>query len=162
MAATGGTIESCRWNMLRRSVLCWMLALCFACFTISRWIIWPVQISGDSMVPSYFDGQANYINKLAYWNEAPRRGDVVGLRVRADEVQIKRIIGLPGERLDFDRGTVVIDGQPLDEPYVDKELLWRLSSVQLGPDEYFVMGDNRQLSRLGPVPGDWIIGKVMF
>jgi signal peptidase I len=138
------------------------LTLCLAAFAMHRWVFWPVVISGDSMAPNYRDAQRNYIYKLAYLSHAPQRGDVVGVRFAGSEYLIKRIIGLPGERIDFHRGTVVVNGKPLHEPYVEHPLIWWLSSVQLGPEEYFVMGDNRTYSVLGTVAKNNIVGKAVF
>jgi signal peptidase I len=138
-----------------------MLFVCVLSFAILRWVWWPVRISGDSMTPNYDDGQANYINRLAYLSASPRRGDVVGLRVGHD-VYIKRVIGLPGEKIEFRRDIIVVNGEPLAEPYPVKPLLWRLRPVQLGENDYFVMGDNRTTSMLGAVQRTHIIGKAVF
>jgi signal peptidase I len=148
--------------MPRRGVLYMAFLVCFAAYAVSRWVLWPVVISGDSMAPNYQDGQPNYINKLAYWSQPPQRGDVVGVRVGDEDYSIKRIIGMPGDRIEFRRGTVVVNGQPLQEPYVHRPLLWWLDPVQLGPNDYFVMGDNRTYSWLGPVAKDSIVGKAVF
>lgn len=147
---------------VRRQVLYLALGLALLGYTCSRWVIMPVQVSGESMAPSYEDGQPNFINKLAYRSRHPQRGDVVGLSAGRGDLQLKRIIGLPGEKVEFRRGTVVVNGEALHEPYVLHDLLWWLPSVQLGPKDYFVMGDNRRVSVLGSVPEGWIIGKAMF
>ncbi len=145
----------------RKQVLYVALGLCFLSFAISQWVFWPVIVSGDSMVPSYHDGQPTYINKLAYLTHPPQRGDVVGVRV-GDDFYIKRIIGMPGDKIQFRRGTVVVNGQPLVEPYVERPLLWWLRPVELGPNDYFVMGDNRTASTLGAIAGHSIVGKAVF
>jgi signal peptidase I len=154
--------QKLRWNTARRRVLGGALLFCVACFAISRWVLWPVRISGDSMIPTYEDGQPDYINKLAYWSEAPQRGDVVGVRMGRDDFYIKRIVGLPGERIEFKRERVIVNGRALVEPYAVRPLLWRLPPVQLRAGEYFVMGDNRTTSMLGAVTKDHIIGKALF
>lgn len=151
-----------KWNTVRRSVLGSGLLICIFFFALSRWVLWPVQISGDSMAPNYDDGQPNYIYKLAYLSHPPERGDVVGVRVKNNEVCIKRVVGLPGERIEFRRGTIVINGKPLVEPYPVKPLIWWLRSVQLGENEYFIMGDNRTSSMLWAVSKEQIIGKAVF
>ena len=153
---------SLRWNTLRRRVLFAAFILTLLSFAFFRWVLWPVKISGDSMIPNYVDGQPNYLNKLAYWSASPQRGDVVGLRTGSGDLYIKRISGLPGEKIEFHRDTVIVNDHPLIEPYQVKPLLWRLDPIQLGPNEYFVMGDNRSGSMLGPVPKNWIIGKAIF
>jgi len=147
---------------VRRGVLFAALSICLISFAVSRWVLWPVQVSGDSMTPTYQNGQPNFINKLAYLSRGPQRGDVVGVRVGRGDCYFKRIIGLPGEKISFHRGTVLVNGQPLVEPYIEHPLLWILPPVQLGPDDYFVMGDNRTASMLGAVARHSIVGKAMF
>ncbi|HMJ90298.1 MAG TPA: signal peptidase I [Candidatus Acidoferrum sp.] len=146
----------------RRNVLCTALFLCMAVFAFRQWVLWPVVISGESMAPNYRDGQPNYINKLAYLSHAPQRGDVVGVRVAPNDYLIKRIIGTPGDRIEFYRGTVIVNGQPLKEPYVQRPLIWWLDPVQLGPNEFFIMGDNRTYSTLGAIAKNDILGKALF
>ena len=146
-----------RRPLLRAALLLGVLSVVFA-----QWILMPVKIDGESMTPNYQSGQPNYINKLAYFSRPPQRGDVVGVRVGREGIYLKRIIGLPGERIEFHRGTVMVNGKPLAEPYVEKSLLWVLPPVQVSAHDYFVMGDNRQVSLLGTVPQESIIGKVVF
>ncbi len=146
---------------MQRSTLITCLFICLVTYGLSRWVLSPVKICGDSMTPNYGDGQPNYINRLAYLSTPPRRGDVVGVRF-GSEFLLKRVIGLPGERVEFRRDVVVINGQPLDEPYPVRPLLWRLPAVQLGPNDYWVMGDNRINSMLGSVPRENILGKALF
>ena len=149
------------WYQVRRETLYMALTLCLMGFAISRWILSPVKISGESMLPNYNDGQPNFINRLAYVSTPPERGDVVGVQV-GDEFYLKRVIGLPGEKIEFKRDVIVINGRPLEEHYNVRPLLWRLAPVQLGTNEFFVMGDNRTLSMLGAVRREHIIGKALF
>ena len=89
-------------------------------------------------------------------SSSPARGDVVAIRLAGLHVlYIKRIIALPGERISFNRGEVRIDGVPLTEPYVHYRRPWELPEVQLGPAEYFVVGDNR-----GMAAADHTFGRV--
>ena len=150
-----------RWFDVNRPTLITCLLICLATYSLSRWVICPVKICGDSMTPNYDDGAPNYINRLAYISTPPKRGDVVALRL-GSELLLKRVIGLPGERVEFRRDVVVINGKPLDEPYPVRPLLWRLPAEQLGPNDYWVMGDNRISSMLGAVPREQIVGKAMF
>jgi signal peptidase I len=150
-----------RWHEVRREILYVALILCLLSFAISRWILSPVKISGESMLPNYNDGQPNFINRLAYVSASPQRGDVVGLQV-GDEIYLKRVIGLPGERIEFKRDTIVVNGEPLKEHYHVRPLLWCLAPVQLGANDYFMMGDNRTYSMYGAVRRENIIGKALF
>ena len=136
----------------------------FAIYCFFTWVLWPVKVSGESMLPNYQDGSRHFINKLAYWSAEPQRGDVVGLRAPNGEIYLKRIIGLPGERLTFEGGRIQINGDPLEEPYIENRIPPKLTPprLKLGPDEYWVIGDNRATSVRGPVPREVIIGKLAF
>jgi signal peptidase I len=165
MTADRSANKTARSSTLRRRALFAAFGLCLAAYFLHQFVFWPIVISGDSMAPNYRDGQHNYIFKLAYFAHPPQRGDVVGLRVNDEtgtDYLIKRIIGLPGDKIEFYRGTVIVNGKPLKEPYVQRPLIWWLDSVQLGPDEYFFMGDNRTYSTLGAVAKNDIVGKAVF
>jgi signal peptidase I len=162
MTAEAYSDADSRPRFVRKGVLYLALAICVINYGIKEWIIWPVKVCGESMLPNYTDGQSTYINKLAYVTEPPQRGDVVGVRLNNGEVYIKRIVGLPGELVQFDRGTVIVNRRPLDEPYPVRSLLWQIPPFKLGPDEYFVMGDNRRVSTLGPINRKHIIGRAIF
>ncbi|MEX2599418.1 MAG: signal peptidase I, partial [Dehalococcoidia bacterium] len=103
-----------------------------------------------------------------YWHPfgPPERGDVVVFRYPRDPSQnfVKRIIGLPGDTIRIDRGVVFVNGQPLDEPYIEHESHETLRERVVDPGMYYVMGDNRshsQDSRDGwNVPRENIVGKV--
>ena len=151
-----------RSPQVRFKVLFTALLLAFMCYAIFTWVLWPVKVAGESMLPNYVDGSRHFINKLAYWSDKPQRGDVVGLRARDGDIVIKRVIGLPGEALTFDDGVVAINGQRLNEAYTSTKVPWTNDPVVLGPQDYYVMGDNREISILGSVPLKRIIGKVVF
>jgi signal peptidase I len=163
MAENAGS-EKLSWRtpQVRFKVLFTALLLAFLCYGTFTWVLWPVKVAGESMMPNYRDGSRHFINKLAYWSEKPQRGDVVGLRVGRRDIYIKRIIGLPGEHLVFTNGMVAIDGKLLNEPYIDSKVPWSIDPVTLGPDDYYVMGDNRATSVLGAISANRIIGKVVF
>jgi signal peptidase I len=81
-------------------------------------------------------------------------------------VYVKRLIGLPGDRLEISGGVVSINDESLDEPYAHKRDDWRLPQVTLGDDEYFVVGDNRTMAMplhdMGTVPRARLIGSRVF
>jgi signal peptidase I len=130
-------------------------------------ILLPVRLTGISMQPTYNDGALNFANRLAFlWSE-PARGDVVAIRMAGPSVlYVKRVVGLPGERVEIQMGVVTIDGAPLVEPAVRYKAPWSVPPVTLGADEYFVIGDNRAMKAenhdFGRTTRARIVGKLMF
>jgi len=113
------------------------------------------------------DGSVHLVSRTAYlWHE-PQCGDVVSIRLAGPHVMyMKRVIGLPGETVAFVNGQVLIDGQVLDEPYEKLACDWNLPPEKLGPNEYFVVGDNRSMPpewhTFGKASRDRIIGKLLL
>jgi signal peptidase I len=130
-------------------------------------ILLPIRLSGISMEPTYRDGGLNFANRLAFAWRQPARGDVVAIRMAGPSVvYVKRIVGLPGERLEITMGTVIIDGVPLAEPTVVYKSPWNVPALTLGRDEYFVIGDNRAMTAehhdFGRATRERIVGKMLF
>jgi signal peptidase I len=130
-------------------------------------ILLPVRLSGISMQPTYTGGTLNFANRLAFVWRQPSRGDVVAIRMAGRRVMlVKRIVGLPGERVEIHMGVVMINGQPLVEPTVVYKAPWNVSPVTLGADEYFVIGDNRAMAvqnhDFGRATRERIVGKLLF
>jgi signal peptidase I len=141
--------------------------LMVASFVIFDFILLPIRVTGISMLPTYRDRSINFVNCLAYAGHEPRRGDVVSIRFAGKHLMLmKRIIALPGEKVGFENGRVVINGNILDEPYEKTSCDWNIPPVQLGADEYFVVGDNRTMLPqdhvFGAVTRDRILGKVLL
>lgn len=113
----------------------------------SQCLLTPVRAHGISMVPTYAEGQLFWVNRLAYRFGRPiQRGDIVGITLKSgNAVLVKRIIALPGERIRIEAGQVLIDDRRLDEPYCVYRLPWNIREAHLGPDEVFVIGDNRSM-----------------
>ncbi len=144
-----------------------VLFLIIASLLVFRWVLIPVRTDGVSMEPTYESGRLNLVNRLAYRWSSPARGDVVAIRLAGLHVlYIKRIIALPGERVTITGGEVRIDDAPLNEPYVRYRRPWEHPEVQLGPAEYFVVGDNRGMAAadhtFGRVDAVRIVGRVVF
>lgn len=130
-------------------------------------VLLPVRLVGISMEPAYRDGGFTFANRLAFAWRQPARGDVVAIRMAGLRVvYVKRIVGLPGERVSIAAGIVAIDGRPLDEPSVRDRAPWSMPPVALDVDEYFVIGDNRAMAmehhEFGRVRRDRIVGKLLF
>lgn len=149
-----------------KSTLIRIVVLIIVCFVLFHFEL-PVRVDGISMLPTYKNGSVNFSNRLAYlWHE-PQRGDVVTVRFAGYHLMLmKRIIGLPGETVAFSDGTVLINGQPLDEPYEIHPGHWTLPPRTLGPDEYYIVGDNRTMPwrdhTFGVVERFRIVGKVLL
>jgi signal peptidase I len=135
-------------------------------FTIQTYIV-----SGPSMEPNYRNSEWIIVEKLAYKFANVRRGDIIVFQppISSTKPFIKRIIGLPGETVEIKDGAVDIqkaDGSiiTLQEPYIKEPFSSTYTSIVIPPNEYFVMGDNRNHSidsRYGwLVSGDKIIGKA--
>ena len=134
---------------------------------LRMFIFWPIRVQGMSMLPTYRDNQINVVNHLAYrWHE-PQRGDVVAIRHSGTTVLLmKRIVALPGETVAFRGGKLLVNGTEQSEPYVRLKCSWQMPPVQLGANEFFVVGDNRSMliedHYFGSATRDRIIGKVLL
>lgn len=150
------------------------------------------RVHGHSMDPTLEDGEFLLVNRLEYAQinvdklsnfipflsagndpqrdvfHGPDRGDVIILedpRNPAGDRLVKRVIGLPGEKIEIVNGVVYIDGRQLHEPYITEPWTGSAPPITIPKDQYFVMGDNRKNSEdsryFGLVPRDLIIGKTM-
>jgi len=143
---------------------------------VRYFLIQPFYVRGASMEPNFYDHEYLIIDELSYRFNDPDRGDIVVFRYPKDPRQyfIKRIIGLPGEKVEIVGGEILIynDGNPLgklldESVYLSNGLVTTpdLTTI-LEDNEYFVMGDNRQFSldsrRFGPIKRSNIIGKTWF
>jgi signal peptidase I len=134
-----------------------------------EFVLLPIKVRGPSMLPTYSDGGINFVNRLAYLRSLPKRGDVVAIRTSGPSIMfMKRVIGLPGETVAFHEGKVLINGRVLDEPYLNVESVcdWEQAPIRLGPDEFFVVGDNRTMPQInhsyGVASRDRIVGKIFL
>lgn len=126
-----------------------------------------IRVDGFSMEPTLHNGEFVIVNKLAYKLGEPKHGDVIVFRYPRDPDQeyIKRIIGLPGDRIRIVNGEVYVNDELIDEPYIAAapryQSEWRVPEGSL-----FVLGDNRNNSsdshNWGPVPMEYVIGKALF
>jgi signal peptidase I len=140
-----------------------VIVLAAISFITFRWVLIPIRTDGTSMLPTYASGRLHFVNRLAYGSSGPSRGDVVAIRMAGPNVvQIKRIVGLPGEKVSISGGHVQINGAVLSEPYVRLRRSWNFDEVTLGVSEYFAIGDNRDTSDYGRAAAQKILGKVVF
>jgi signal peptidase I len=84
--------------------------LIVTCTVLFKYVLLPVRVNGPSMLPTYRENSVNFVNRLAYRNSDPKRGDVVAVRYSgASMMLMKRVVALPGETIEFVNGRVLID-----------------------------------------------------
>lgn len=166
------------------------IVLALVVFLLIQTSVQNFRVEGSSMQPTLESGQYLLVNKLVYlridterlsriipfWkvdysNEdfavhPPERGEVVVFRFPKDPTRdfVKRVIGVPGDRVEIHNGTVFVNGQALKEPYLTSHDHSNMNQVFLGEGQYFVLGDNRAGSNdsrnWGTVPTENFLGKV--
>jgi len=144
-----------------------IVVLVVTCFIIFGFVLLPIRIEGVSMQPTYHDQQINFVNRLAYIRHEPRRGDVVSIMLAGHSIMyMKRIVGLPGETIGFSNGKLLVNGEILNEPYVKSACDWNVPPVTLSTNQYYVVGDNREMPEKNHEKGvaeRWrIVGKVLL
>jgi signal peptidase I len=141
--------------------------LTLAIFFLIQLLVRNFRVVGTSMEPNLHNGQYLIIDKVSYRLSDPQLGDVVVFEPpnRPGEDYVKRIIGLPGQMVEVRNDQVLVDGQPLIEPYTVRPAAYTMDARRVGPDEYFVLGDNRNSSSdshtWGMVPRDKIVGRAL-
>jgi signal peptidase I len=148
-----------------------VVSVVLAIFVI-LFIYQPVKVEGTSMMPTLDDQERIFINKFVYRFHFGNidRGDTVVFWFPGDPTKsyIKRVIGMPGDRVEVNQGKVIVNGQALVENYVPPEFRDQSSMSErvIPPDEYFVLGDHRSSSNdsraWGMVPRRYIYGKAVF
>ena len=130
----------------------------------SKWVL----VVGDSMYPTLRDGQRVRVSRIAYRNRHPQRWDIVYFEhpQRQGFWQVKRIVGLPNESMRVWSKRLVIDDVEIEDRFAFGGTGFEVHRRQLGPDEYFVMGDNRDRSTdsrdFGEITRNRIVGKVIL
>ncbi|GAB4112401.1 MAG: signal peptidase I [Candidatus Caldatribacteriota bacterium] len=123
-------------------------------------------VKGASMEPTLHDRERLIANKISYRFESPQRGEIIIFKppFPTNRNYIKRIIGIPGDKIQIINGIVYVNDKQLEEPYVEYQSYENLSTVIVPEDSYFVLGDNRPNSSdsryWGFVPRKNIIGKT--
>ncbi len=137
---------------------------------VRTFVFQPFLVVGSSMEPTFNGGNYLLVDELTYRFRPPERGEVVVFKSPVDKSSyyIKRIIGLPGEHIKIQDGKVFIYEnnklKSVQENYIINPRLTEQEDIVLGPDEYFVMGDNRGFSfdsrSWGPLDDKFIVGLV--
>jgi signal peptidase I len=157
------------WRKLRQSVralLETVVPALLIAIGINLFLAQATQVQGQSMEPNLYTAQRLVVEKVTYRFHGPRRGDIVVIDLpdAGPDLLIKRVIALPGETISTKSGQVLINGEPLEEPYVVSPGGRDLTEQIIPPLHVFVMGDNRRFSNdsrnFGPVPIDRVIGRA--
>ncbi|MEK7511841.1 MAG: signal peptidase I [Patescibacteria group bacterium] len=165
-----GKVVHLFWDLLK--VVCVSLAIIIP---VRYFLIQPFYVKGASMEPSFYDHEYLIIDEIGYRIGEPNRGDIIVFKYPKDPSQyfIKRIVGLPGEKIEIsDNQVYIYKDKDRKQKFLLDENDYLQSGVNttgdknwlLGPDEYYVLGDNRENSLdsriFGPVYRDLIVGKV--
>jgi len=140
---------------------------------VMRSVVTAIRIDGHSMDPTLQDGQWVFVDLISKYSSGWNKGDVVILRFPGDPIHsiyVKRIIGVPGDKISIENGKVFRNGTLLDEHYVLAGMGTSSGVVKLPEvvpeDKYIVFGDNREISNdsryFGLVPKSELIGKVIL
>lgn len=129
-----------------------------------------VLVDGDSMLPTLNSNQRVVVEKVSRYFDLPRRGEIVITRYPSlPGYYVKRLIGYPGDTVEIKDNTVILNGTPLQEPYIDPNQTYSDMAQTTVPDGFiFVMGDNRMKSldsrspSVGPVPVDDLLGEGLL
>ncbi|OCA86291.1 MULTISPECIES: signal peptidase I [unclassified Bacillus (in: firmicutes)] len=168
-------------KLFKTEVGSWIISIAFAivlAYLVKTFIISFFIVEGASMEPTLYNNEKVLVNKLAAYSGSVDRQDIVVIRDDGkDKYYIKRIIGLPGEKVEYKNDSLYINGKQKDEPYLPDEqgevdLLKMNKTGDFDPlkvpnDHYFVMGDNRLNSRdsrngLGYIDEDDIVGTCEY
>jgi len=145
-----------------------------AALLVRAYVVQQFAVQGESMQSTLQDGDRVLVNRVSYRLHDPRRGDVVVLQrfegASAERDLIKRVVGLPGETVEFRSCVVYVDGEQLTEPYIDAAVQTRdgcgpdQTPVTVPPNSVFVLGDHRGRSQdsryFGPVGEGLLIGRA--
>ena len=152
---------------LNRFFLIRLFAVALITFILLKVVFIPLRVRHISMEPAYSNGSFVIGYRHAYKMSAPDRGDVVMIELAGTEVMyLKRVVGLPGDIVEFCAGTLVVNGEEQDEPYVRGPCDWEMEPRKVKEGYVFVVGDNRQMEisrhKFGQTPKIRIAGAPLW
>lgn len=172
---------------MKKEIMEWVIAIVGALalvFLIGKFVGQPYTIKGDSMDPTLKDGERVVVNIMGYKIGDVKKGNVIVFHANKKDDYVKRVIGVPGDKVQYKKDQLYINGKKQDEPYLNynekrkqveyitgtfqvKDLANANSKSNVIPkDKYLVLGDNREVSKdsrsFGLIDKDQIVGKVSF
>lgn len=135
---------------------------------VRAFVATPIAVSGDSMDPTVGAGDVALVSRLAHTVDALRRGDLVVFRDPEGTLSLKRVVGLPGDRLMMLDSVLLVNDRPVDERYVDHATIdgTYLGRIVVPAGHVYVMGDNRARSidsrEYGAIDDESIVGRVLL
>lgn len=152
----------------RLDFLLYIVVITLAALAVRSFLVEPIRVYGDSMVPTLIDGEHMVVEKVSYWVREPARGELIICYYPGyTESCVKRIIGLPGDIVAVQGGSLILNGKALDESlYLTGQTYGTMDPVAVGANEVFVVGDNRNISKdsrnsaVGCIPYYKIVGRV--
>lgn len=163
------------FDLVRTLVICALVV-----FLFTRFIMSPVKVDGYSMYPTLDDKEIGVVNKIDVKWHGIQRFDVVVVndpKITGGKEWVKRVIGLPGDTIYAKNDVVYVNGKPIKEPYLNTNYVNDIRAqgdqftsdfgkVKLGPNQYWLMGDNRVVSHdsraVGPFKGSDFVGKDIY
>ena len=153
-----------RYGRVLRSTVCALVVVAAAAVLVATLWMPVLQIYGSSMTPSLQDGEI----VLSVKDVSPETGEIIAFYYN-NKVLVKRVIGGPGDWIDIDEdGNVSLNGQPLEEPYLEEKAYGEVTIDLPYQDKVFVLGDHRSVSvdsrnaAIGCLAQDQIVGKIVF
>ena len=167
-----------RWDDIKDTLVTFAVTF-LAVLVVSNFLFKPVRVDGTSMHPTIKDSSIGFSSIVGKTLGEVERFDIVIIQPEGREAElIKRVVGLPGETIEFSAGVLYVNGQKVDEPFLDpgyvamelartgREYFTADFTYTLGKDEYFCMGDNRIVSAdsrvYGPFTKDEIVARGLF
>jgi signal peptidase I len=156
------TTMSVVWDWVKAIVIALIIA-----FLIRQFVFAFFQVSGESMDNTLANGERVLVDKVPYYFHQPNYGDIVVFHESADQDWIKRVIGRPGDTIQFKNGVLYRNGKVVPEPYIKEKMAPDQSNYgpyHIPQGELFLMGDNRNVSQdsrvIGPVKISQVVGRA--
>lgn len=151
-----------------KEFMLWLLMVLVAAFAIRLFIFEPTRVSGDSMYDTLLNGERMFVEKVSYCFVRPQRGEIIICYYpNHTSTCVKRVIGIPGDRIAITDGEIYLNGEKLDESaYWEDSIRGDMAEITIPEDCVFVMGDNRNDSSdsrspmVGPIPYSRIVGRA--